>query len=155
LGGSKTVQRERSYSLYKDTLRGLVLRILADGPKHGYEILKEIERVTGGKWRPAAGTLYPLLEQLRNEGLIEVERVDEGGVRGGRKIVYRLSSHGWRELASMLVAKAKAKVEIIDFYLVGGARALRRAGYVKEAGEICETLRRGLEDLLGKMGGEC
>jgi len=151
LASSEPLQKEKSYTIYKDTLRSLVLRILADGPKHGYEIIKEIERITRGKWRPAAGTLYPLLEQLRNEGLIEVERVDHSRVRGGRKIVYRLSTAGWRRLSELLVEKAKAKVEMIDFFLVQGAKALRRAGFEEEAEKVCDTLVSGLGSLLDRL----
>ncbi len=146
--------REKGYTIYKETLRGLVLRILADGPRHGYEIIKEIERVTRGRWKPAAGTLYPLLEQLRSEGLIEVYRVDEGRVKGGRKVVYRLTRDGWRELASLLEVKAKYKFEIINFYLVEGARALKRAGFEKEAAEICRHLREGAARLAVSLEGD-
>ncbi len=155
MASSGALEREKGYSVYKDTLRSLVLRILAEGPRHGYEIIKEIERITRGRWKPAAGTLYPLLEQLRNEGLIEVERVDKGRVRGGRKIVYRLTRDGWRAFASMLVEKARTKFEFVDFYLVGGARALREAGYREEALEVCRRIREGLallDDRLSEEG---
>jgi len=147
---SKTRKKEAQsgYKLYKESLRNLVLRILADGPQHGYEIMKRIEQVTEGRWKPAAGTLYPLLEQLRAEGLIEVERVDNSRVRGGKKIVYKLTEYGWGKLADILRVKSKTKFDIIAFYLVEGAAALRRAGYEAEADEICRNLVEGL----GKLG---
>ncbi len=94
-------------NVYKESLRNIILRILAEGPMHGYEIMKMIERVTKGRWRPAAGTLYPLLEQLREEDLIDVERVENSGVRGGRKVVYRLTDKGWSKLAEILIFKAE------------------------------------------------
>ncbi len=140
-------ESQKGYSIYKESLRNLVLRILADGPQHGYEIMKRIEQITEGRWKPAAGTLYPLLEQLRSEGLIEVVRVDNSKVRGGKKIVYKLTDNGWSTLADILVAKSKTKFDIIAFYLVEGAQALRRAGYDDKADEICQNLANGIERL--------
>lgn len=55
----------------KGGLRPLVLRILASGPRNGAEIMDEIERFTWGWWRPSPGSVYPLLEEMLNEGLVK------------------------------------------------------------------------------------
>ncbi|MCE4620780.1 MAG: PadR family transcriptional regulator [Desulfurococcales archaeon] len=144
---AKPVARERGSSVYRESLRNLVLRILLEGPRHGYEIMKKIEEVTNGKWKPAAGTLYPLLDQLRSEGLIEVDGIEVSRVRGGKRIRYRLTSKGMREAARMLMEKAETKFDIIRFYLVEGALWLRRAGLEEEYKAICEGIRRGFEKL--------
>jgi DNA-binding PadR family transcriptional regulator len=52
-------------------LRLLVLGVLAREPKNGAEIMDEIEAMSMGWWRPSPGSVYPLLEQLANEGLIQ------------------------------------------------------------------------------------
>ncbi len=154
-GTGKKARVERGSSVYKESLRNIVLRILADGPRHGYEIMKRIEEITNGRWRPAAGTLYPLLEQMRYEGLIEIARVDSSRVRGGRKVVYKLTSEGWRFLADTLKEKARTKFDVIRFYILEGAEALKRAGMVEDYEEICKLMREGYSKLGEALSRQC
>ena len=51
-------------------VRAAVLALLAEQPMHGYEMIKEIEERSGGYWRPSAGSIYPTLQLLEDEGLI-------------------------------------------------------------------------------------
>ena len=44
---------------------------LLEKPMHGYEMITEVEDRTGGAWRPSAGSIYPTLQLLEDEGLIE------------------------------------------------------------------------------------
>jgi DNA-binding PadR family transcriptional regulator len=55
----------------KRGLRMWVLSMLGSSPKNGVEIMKEIESATQGWWKPSPGSVYPVLEQLTNEGLIK------------------------------------------------------------------------------------
>ncbi len=142
-------------NLYRETLRMLVLRVLAEGPMHGYQIIKRIEEVTGGRWRPAAGTLYPVLDQLRAEGLLDVEKVVTEGVRGGRKVVYRLSERGWRELAGILEAKAKAKIDFYIYFVVQGCLELEKGGYRELAERICGEVRENVARLSSVVEEAC
>jgi len=50
-------------------MRGLLLAGLLDGPAHGYELMQRLEERTGGRWRPSPGSVYPMLQQLEDEGL--------------------------------------------------------------------------------------
>jgi DNA-binding PadR family transcriptional regulator len=43
---------------------------------HGYEIIQLLEDQSGGRWRPSAGSVYPTLQQLADEGLVTSEEVD-------------------------------------------------------------------------------
>jgi len=54
-------------------VRAAVLALLAERPMHGYEMIKEIEERTGGAWTPSAGSIYPTLQMLEDEGLIQGE----------------------------------------------------------------------------------
>ena len=45
--------------------------MLSSSPKNGVELMNEMESMTQGWWRPSPGSIYPLLEQLTNEGLIK------------------------------------------------------------------------------------
>jgi DNA-binding PadR family transcriptional regulator len=51
-------------------VRAAVLALLAEQPMHGYEMITEIEDRSGGFWRPSAGSIYPTLQLLEDEGLI-------------------------------------------------------------------------------------
>lgn len=67
-----------------------VLAALADGPKHGYAIMQEAERLTGQPMGP--GTLYAALARLERRGLIEALPAED------RRRPYRLTSLGTRTL---------------------------------------------------------
>jgi DNA-binding PadR family transcriptional regulator len=60
-------------------VRAAVLALLDERPMHGYEMIKELEERSGGLWRPSAGSIYPTLQLLEDEGLIRGE--DEDGKR--------------------------------------------------------------------------
>jgi DNA-binding PadR family transcriptional regulator len=57
-------------------VRGLILAALRDRPMHGYEVIQELEAQSEGRWRPSAGSVYPTLQQLADEGLVTGEEVD-------------------------------------------------------------------------------
>jgi DNA-binding PadR family transcriptional regulator len=56
----------------------LVLELLEERPRYGYEILKEITDISGGHWEPSYGSVYPILYKFEEEGWAErIEREDE------------------------------------------------------------------------------
>jgi len=57
-------------------VRAAVLALLAERPMHGYEMIKEIEERTQAAWTPSAGSIYPMLQLLEEEGLIRGEESD-------------------------------------------------------------------------------
>lgn len=74
-----------------------ILLSLADGEKHGYAILKDVEAVSGGKVTLSTGTLYEALARLLDQGLIErVETAGEENHPGRPRKMYRLSPRGLR-----------------------------------------------------------
>ena len=58
-------------------LRLVLLRLIADQPRHGYDLIQSIEEMTGGAYAPSPGVVYPTLTMLQDMGLIE-ERATEG-----------------------------------------------------------------------------
>jgi DNA-binding PadR family transcriptional regulator len=68
-------------------VRPAVLALLLERPMHGYEIIQELDSRTNGIWRPSPGSVYPTLQLLEDEGLIEAE------AEGGRKS-YHLTDAG-------------------------------------------------------------
>ena len=53
-------------------LRYIVLQLIAEKPRHGYEIIKEIEQQIGGGYSPSPGVIYPLLSMLQDQGYVTV-----------------------------------------------------------------------------------
>jgi DNA-binding PadR family transcriptional regulator len=68
-------------------LRLYLLGLLAERPMHGYELIQELSQRFGGTYAPSAGTVYPRLTRLQEEGLI-VARSD------GRRTVHEITDAG-------------------------------------------------------------
>ena len=100
----------------RSILRLLVLGLLAEKPMHGYELLKRIEEITRGFWRPSPGTLYSLLKSLREEGLVVTDRVEGSGVPSGLRIVYRLTKKGYDQLQHLAPRVATVFESIAWFF---------------------------------------
>ncbi len=77
-GGGMRGRRGRMFG--QGELRLALLKLVADQPRHGYELIKAIEELTGGDYAPSPGAVYPTLQLLADEGAIE-ERADEGSTR--------------------------------------------------------------------------
>jgi DNA-binding PadR family transcriptional regulator len=73
----------------------LILVSLAEEPRHGYSILKDVERMSGGRVALSTGTLYGALQRLLNQGWIAQFKEDEAA-RDRR--AYRLTAQGKRIL---------------------------------------------------------
>jgi len=52
-------------------VRAALLVLLAEEPRNGYGLMQEIEQRSDGVWRPSPGSVYPALQQLEDEGLVE------------------------------------------------------------------------------------
>jgi DNA-binding PadR family transcriptional regulator len=72
-------------------LRLYLLRLLVDRPMHGYEIIQALTDQSGGTYQPSAGTIYPRLAKLEEEGLVTKEA-------DGRKTIYAITDAGRAEL---------------------------------------------------------
>ena len=68
-------------------VRLALLSLLGDGPAHGYELMSKLEQRCGAGYKASAGTIYPTLQQLDDEGLVRVQ--SENG-----KKVYAITTEG-------------------------------------------------------------
>ncbi|QGF22658.1 PadR family transcriptional regulator [Raineyella fluvialis] len=68
-------------------VRSAILRLLAEEPMHGYQIIRELSDRSEGAWKASAGSVYPTLQMLADEGLVDAEE------SGGKK-VYHLTDAG-------------------------------------------------------------
>ena len=92
-------------------LRLALLGLIAEAPRHGYELIKAIEELSGGNYAPSPGVVYPTLSLLTDEGVIE----DQAG-EGARKS-FAATGAGRAELADRqgeydtIVARLKSLAE--------------------------------------------
>lgn len=88
--------KRRDWGDERRTPRGdikyILLELLAEEPRHGYELIKELEARYGGFWKPSPGSVYPTLQLLEEGGYLTFEQIE------GRK-VYTITETG-RELLS-------------------------------------------------------
>ena len=75
-------------------VRAAILRLLAEEPRNGYQVMQAIEELSAGRWRPSPGSVYPALSQLEDEGLIRATE------RDGTK-VFELTDAGQEQVASL------------------------------------------------------
>src|SRR5262245_62936479 len=107
-------------------LRLYLLKLLDDGPKHGYEVIRLMEDRTLGMYAPSAGTIYPRLQRLEQEGLARLTQGD-----GGRK-GYGPTDDGQAELDRREGELIELEQELRD-NIIGVADEIR--------GEVRDSLR--------------
>jgi len=83
--------------ILKGHLDMIVLAALAAGPAHGYGIIQEIRRRSGGAFDLPEGTIYPVLHRLEEAGFLSSRWTD--GTAGRKRRVYSLTRKGSRALA--------------------------------------------------------
>lgn len=76
----------------RGSLEPAILRILAEKPMHGYEIISTFEERSQGMWRPSPGSVYPTLQLLEEKGYVHCQEED------GKK-VYHLTEDGKKAAA--------------------------------------------------------
>jgi DNA-binding PadR family transcriptional regulator len=57
-------------------IRSAILISLREEPAHGYEVMRRLEEMSGGLWRPSPGSVYPQLQMLEDEGLVRSSEVN-------------------------------------------------------------------------------
>lgn len=86
-------------------LRLVLLSLINEQPRHGYDLIKGVEVLTSGHYRPSAGMVYPLLNQLAEQGLIHTEA---NASEDNKKQRYAIQQAGQK-----LLADESARVEYI------------------------------------------
>src|SRR3989449_7251534 len=105
-------------------VRLALLSLLAERPMHGYELMKEMERRSGGMYQASAGTVYPNLQQLEDEGLVRMETGEDG------KRVYHITDEGRKALkgeapgVERIWSRASAWDDWRDAFSPGGAEGM-------------------------------
>ena len=112
-------------------LRLYLLKLLDESPRHGYDVIRDLEDRFMGLYSPSAGTVYPRLARLEAEGLVTHEESE------GRK-VYRITDAGRAELAGR-----QGEIEDLEEEISGSVRDL--------ASEIRTEVRGSVRDLQAEL----
>jgi DNA-binding PadR family transcriptional regulator len=120
-------------------LRLYLLALLDEAPRHGYELIRALEDRFEGMYAPSAGTIYPRLSRLEEDGLVEREeqgrkaiyRITEAGRaevtarRGDLADIQREVNHSVREMADQLRSQVRSSAADLRSELAGAAAAAR------------------------------
>jgi DNA-binding PadR family transcriptional regulator len=146
-------------------IRAAILALLAEESMHGYQIIRELGERTGGAWNPSPGSVYPTLQQLEDEELVQQQ------TSGAGRRVYELTDAG-REAAAALPSPAPweqvaadahdehADLRSLVFQVLGAVRQVAMAGTPaqrEKAQEVLRGTRRSLYQILAEEdapGGE-
>lgn len=150
-------------------LRLYLLKMLDDSPRHGYDMIRDLEDRFMGLYSPSAGTIYPRLARLEAEGLVTHATVD------GRK-VYSITDAGRRELrarsgelddleadiagsvrqlAEDIRAEVHGSVRDLKAELKSAARQVRRQARAESRGRSAQPGWGGeVDDLAGWINGQ-
>jgi DNA-binding PadR family transcriptional regulator len=132
-------------------VRMALLLLLAEEPRNGYQLMQVIEERSDGRWRPSPGSVYPILSQLEDEGLVRAAE------RDGAK-VFELTEPGREQVAE--AKDATPPWEIEDDGLAGrrdmrrlvgevaaAAMQVNHLGNEQQAEQAVETLKQTRRDL--------
>ncbi|UPK74271.1 PadR family transcriptional regulator [Nocardioidaceae bacterium SCSIO 66511] len=76
LGGAPQHGRRSGPRVRRGDVRAAILDVLSERPMNGYQVISRIAERTGGAWKPSPGSVYPTMQQLEDEGLVEAAEVD-------------------------------------------------------------------------------
>jgi DNA-binding PadR family transcriptional regulator len=118
-------------------LRLVLLKLIEEAPRHGYDLIREIEERTGGAYAPSPGVVYPTLTMLADMGLIEEQQTE------GAKKVFAITVAGQAHLT-----EREEEVEALFARLadLGSMRARHSGGPVRRA---MRNLKAALGERLG------
>lgn len=129
-GGWSGRGRHRQRGFGHGQLHLVLLRLIAEKGRHGYELIKAIEERTRGNYSPSPGAVYPTLTLLEELGYITLERSD------GQRRLCRITDGGRRYLAANQAGVAEVEARLAQ------PTSTRRGG-----GEIAAPIVRAMENL--------
>ena len=137
-------------------VRAAILALLAEQPRHGYEIIREIGERSGGFWRPSPGSVYPTLQMLADEGLVISK--DESG-----KKLFELTDAGraaaeqqeaappWEQIADD-VEPGEVNLRKAGANLAAAVVQAMRAGSERQQAKVADVLNEARRTVYGILG---
>jgi len=138
----------------RGAVRAAILVALREEPANGYEVMRRLEELSGGLWRPSPGSVYPHLQMLEDEGLVRSAEVD-----GSR--VYTLTDTGRTETEGAPLPWAEAgqggddvrSLRLATAQLMSAAKQLSVAGdpvQLQRGTAIVQKARKELYQILAE-----
>jgi len=156
-GGSPGSFRGRGRKARRGDVRTAVLLLLAEEPRNGYQLMQELEERSGGAWRPSAGSIYPALQLLEDEGLIRSEQADGRKLlhltEAGRRLVEerpQAQPAPWDELAGDIGDDARAIMKVAKETMIAAAQVMQTGSDSQraQARQLLVNVRRDLYRIL-------
>jgi DNA-binding PadR family transcriptional regulator len=125
-------------------IRAGILYLLAERPMHGYEMIRELAERSGGLWRPSAGSIYPTLQLLEDEGLVTSEQ--SAGKRlytltdAGRAETERSERAPWEEFEDVPGDSPWHDISRAGAHLAGAVFQAGQAANEDQLRRVVETL---------------
>ncbi|MFP3464616.1 PadR family transcriptional regulator [Leifsonia sp. SIMBA_070] len=153
-----TFEKKVGPRMGRGDVRAAVLSLLSEKPMHGYQIIREIEERSGGSWKPSAGSVYPTLQLLADEGLITAEesngRKTYALTEAGREVAAAEAGTPWQtEGPSGARRPSTGALPKAGVELAQAAAQVHRTGtpdQVQEAVTVLEEARRRLYAILAQ-----
>jgi len=139
-------------------IRAAILALLAEEPMHGYQIIQVISERSNGNWRPSPGSVYPTLQQLEDEGLIEPAASESGRrayalTEAGRAANAAETAPAPWEGAGDDVDSDLVELRDLVHQVLAATRQVAQAGtaaQVKGAQDVLRAARKGIYRLLAE-----
>lgn len=139
-------------------IRAAILALLAEEPMHGYQVIQVISERSGGNWTPSPGSVYPTLQQLEDEGLIEPAASETGRRVFALTDAGRAASTAGTAPAPWEEAAGEADQDLVELrdlvhQVLAATRQVAQAGtaaQVKGAQDVLRTARKGIYRLLAE-----
>ena len=134
-----------------------VLALLNERPMHGYQIIQELAERSGGAWTPSAGSVYPTLQLLEDQGQVVSEQIDG-------KRVFTLTEEGktradalpdkqpWVDSAGEAEAERGLREAFVG--LVGATHQVARAGSSEQIAKAVVLLNEARRQMYVMLAGD-
>lgn len=138
-------------------VRAAVLALLHEEPMHGYQIIREIEERSGGRWKPSAGSVYPTLQLLADEGVVAAEMAHDRKIysltEDGRLEAEHAAKNAPWDTSSMKDGMHPGPLTRAGMDLAQATAQVARSGtsdQQKEAAEALDAARRKIYSILAQ-----
>ena len=137
-------------------VRAAILKLLAERPMHGYEMIQEIAERTQNLWRPSPGSVYPTLQLLVDEGLL-VGRESEGSKKlfeltdEGRAAADKIETPPWETIADD-VEPGHVNLRSAVSQLIGAVAQSAHAASPEQQERIVDIVNNARREIYGILG---
>ncbi len=154
-GGGRRMGRRSK----RGDVRAAVLLLIGEGPRNGYQLIQELAERSNGAWRPSPGSIYPVLSQLEDEGLVAVDPTQSGRTyqltpAGSAYLDEHRAALGkpWEEAAASVGGPTSELISTTR-QVAAAARQVLEAGteaQVTQAVAVLAEARRGIYKILAE-----